>query len=122
MNAPGRKGMDAGVLVLALALGLAIGWVDSRPHWDDTGITAGLLFLSAAAVTFLAPRRPWLWGLSVGVGIWLEFVRNAISGGHASFRSLALMPLIPLVFPLAGAYGAYFLRRAIEGSRPGRAS
>jgi hypothetical protein len=30
-----------GLLVLALSLGTVIGWIDSRPGWDDTGITIG---------------------------------------------------------------------------------
>jgi len=122
MSPSARRSLDAGVLAVALALGLAIGWVDSRPHWDDTGITAGLLFLSAAAVTFLVPRRPWLCGIAIGAGVWLEFVRTAMAKGHPSFAGVALEPLVPLVFPMAGAYGAYFLRRVLSATRPGPAS
>ena len=33
------------LLMGAATLGMAIAWVDSRPNWDDTGITAGTLFL-----------------------------------------------------------------------------
>lgn len=122
MSPSARGTFDAGLLIAALALGLAIGWIDSRPHWDDTGITAGLLFLSAGVVTFLVPRRPWLCGIAIGAGVWLEFVRTAMAKGHPSIASLALEPLVPLVFPLAGAYGAYFLRRAFFALRPGPAS
>lgn len=31
----------------ALAVGCGIAWMDSRPHWDDTGVTAASLLLSA---------------------------------------------------------------------------
>ncbi|HTV16485.1 MAG TPA: hypothetical protein VME68_17330 [Acidobacteriaceae bacterium] len=117
MSATGRRGMEAAAGVLALTLGLAIAWVDSRPRWDDTGITAGALFLSAAAVTLASPRRPWLLGLLAGFGIWCEFVRNAVAAGHVSLLSLAIVPLIPLVFPMAGAYGGYLVRRAARSQR-----
>jgi hypothetical protein len=65
------------LLAAAIAMGLAIAWVDSRPHWDDTGITAGSLLLSAGLLGLMGPRRPWLWAL--GIGIWIpahQFVKQ----------------------------------------------
>ena len=56
-------GMKAGLL--ALAAGLAIGWVDSRPTWDDTGITAGAIVLAAGAIAWWRPRGALVWGLLV---------------------------------------------------------
>ena len=44
--------VGAGPLALAavaLGIGFAIAWLDSRPTWDDTGITAVLLFVTSAA-------------------------------------------------------------------------
>jgi len=38
------------LLIAAVTIGLAIAWVDSRPHWDDSGITAGSLLLSAGVL------------------------------------------------------------------------
>ncbi len=35
-------------LLGAAVLSLAIAWIDSRPHWDDTGISAGVIFLACA--------------------------------------------------------------------------
>ena len=52
----------------ALAMGLIIAAIDSSPGWDDTGITAGLLFLGTAGTTVLARgRTPWLWAALVGL-------------------------------------------------------
>ncbi len=29
------------LLFIAVLIGMTIGWVDSRPNWDDTGVTVG---------------------------------------------------------------------------------
>ncbi len=42
-----RRGYDATLFLIALLFGLAIAWMDARPHWDDTGVTVGCLVLSA---------------------------------------------------------------------------
>ena len=95
--------MTAGLAVLAVIAGLAIAWMDSRPTWDDTGVTAGLIFLSAALFGALRPDRPWIWTLAVGVGVPLFGIvlhRNAGS-------LLALAPA------LIGAYAGALARRAL---------
>ena len=40
--------------------------VDSRPGWDDTGITAGLILLACAGLGMAMPERAWLWALLGG--------------------------------------------------------
>ena len=60
-----RRGMTHNRRLIALSLaalvvGLAIAWNDSRPTWDDTGITAGLLVMAAALFGVVDPRRWWL--------------------------------------------------------------
>lgn len=102
---------EVGVFLLALALGLAIGWMDSRPHWDDTGITAGSLLLSAGLAAFLAERRPWLVGLAVGLWVPLTVVAK-----HPSLASLA-GGLVILAIPMAGAFAGAGLRRMVAGTR-----
>jgi uncharacterized membrane protein len=95
-------------LLLAIALGLAIAWVDSRPHWDDTGITAGCLFLAAALMGFAGPRSPWRWGL--GVGLWIPlhlFLQHPTLGSATS-------GCVILAIPMAGAYAGMGVRRAIS--------
>ena len=62
---------------LALCFGITIGYVGSRPHFDDTGIQAGLLVLSAGVLGLLGPDRPWLW--AVGIGLWTPVANWIVS-------------------------------------------
>jgi len=39
-----------------LCAGAAIAWVDSRPTWDDTGVTAGAIVITAAVGTLVGVR------------------------------------------------------------------
>jgi hypothetical protein len=84
-------GRDAVLAVLAAAIGLAIGYVDSRPNWDDAGITVSLILLTSAMVAGLSGRRPWLWAVLIGAGVPLfeTFGR----GGPASLVALPVAAL-----------------------------
>jgi hypothetical protein len=84
---------------LSLAVGCAIGFVDSRPTWDDTGITAGSIFLASLVVSAARPRSAWLTGLLIGVPV-LAF-NVALHGGFAS--------AIAVVIALAGAGIGYLI-------------
>ena len=95
----GRR--DGPLALAATVIGVVIGYLDSRPSWDDTGITAALLLLTSALVAGLSGRRPWLWALLIGIWIPLFEVRGA--AGLASLAALALSAL--------GAFGAYLLAR-----------
>jgi hypothetical protein len=89
------------LLAAAAAAGLLVTYVDSRPNWDDTGITVfALLFLSGIIGLFVR-LRPWLFGLAIG--IWLPL--GAIILTH-DLRFLGV-----LVFPMAGVYAGWGLRR-----------
>ena len=90
---------------LSLAVGCAIGFVDSRPTWDDTGITVGSVFLTSLAVSAARPRSAWLTGLLIGVPVFAFNV--ALHGGFTS--------AIAVVIALAGAGIGYLIGRA--GSR-----
>jgi len=91
------------LLAFALALGPAIAWVDSRPNWDDTGITAGVVFLVAALFGAISPRRAWLWALAIGG--WIPVL------GIASHRNYGT--LIALAPAFIGAYIGAFLRSLV---------
>lgn len=93
--------------VVATAVGLAIASVDSRPTWDDTGITAGAIFVSAFLIAALARRRPWLWALLVGG--WVPVFALASGRDPAA--------LLALVFAFLGAYAGFGLSRL--GAEPG---
>lgn len=88
-------GMKTALLVVvAVALGLSIAYMDSRPNFDDAGITAGALLVSAGLLGLIGPERPWLWAL--GVGVWIPLQGIAMKHDFAM--------LIVFLFPLAGAY------------------
>lgn len=107
MQPPGQESLAARIALFAasVALGLAIAWVDSRPNWDDSGITAGALLLSSGLLGLIAPRRPWRWALALGVWIPLELLLR-----RAALASLA-SGLVIFLFPLIGAYTGMGLRR-----------
>ncbi len=91
----------------ALACGLAIGFVDSRPAWDDTGITAAAIVLTAALLGAIRPSGAWLTGLAVGAPILL----SARTGD-------LLYYCMPPLFGLLGALAGAFLRRRIFRTMP----
>lgn len=93
--------------MVAVALGIAIAYVDSRPKWDDAGITAFSMLLSAGVLGLIGPQRPWLWAL--GIGIWIPF--------HGIARAPTLGSLVGglliLTFPMVGAYAGVAFRRVV---------
>lgn len=101
----GRR--DGLLAVAAVAIGASLGYFDSQPTWDDTGITVSLLLLTAAMVAGFSGRRPWLWALLVGG--WVPLFEIGGSGGAASLAA-------PLVAAL-GAFGGYALVRAAQPAR-----
>jgi hypothetical protein len=57
------------MIAAAVALGLAIAYLDSRPGWDDAGVTAFALLLFAGAFGVIVLYRPWVWTLAIGIWI-----------------------------------------------------
>jgi prepilin signal peptidase PulO-like enzyme (type II secretory pathway) len=96
------------IAAISLAVGCAIGFVDSRPTWDDTGITAGSIFLASLVLSAARPRSAWLAGLLIGVPV-LAF-NVALHGGFAS--------AIAVVIALAGAGIGYVIGRAAGLDEP----
>jgi hypothetical protein len=96
-------------VALALIIGIAIGWLDSRPGWDDTGVTAGLLVLGAALVAAIDGRRPWLWAILVGAPLPI-LEASAAPGG------VAPLALVALLFATIGATFGIVVRRATAAS------
>ncbi len=100
MDVPPRW-RDPTLVVVAVGLGLAFGWVDSRASWDDTGITAVGLIGATALVAALSGRRPILWAILVGV--WTPLLELPASGDPGA--------LLALVFALVGALIGFGLAR-----------
>lgn len=90
---------------LALMMGGVIAWVDTRPGWDDTGVTAFALLVVAGAAALS------------GVRFWLAAGLTALPLVAVEVRSagweLAAAPL----FSVAGALGGALLRRVGSDAR-----
>ena len=95
--------------IVAAAAGVAIGWVDSRPAWDDTGITAVSLLGVSLLVAWLSGRWPLAW--AVLVGVWTPILEIPASGRLAS--------LLALAFTLVGSLIGYGIRRISPRSEAG---
>ena len=94
------------LFILAVLIGIGIAYVDSRPTWDDAGVTAFALLVSAGVFGLARPQRPWLWALAIGIWIPLFAIVRTHSAG-------AILMLVVLAFPLAGAYAGMAVRRVI---------
>ncbi len=79
--------------------------MDTRPGWDDTGVTASSLFLLAAAAAF-AGLPAWLAAALVAAPILFAELDTAGS-------AILLIAGIPLLAACVGAT----LRRAVAGPR-----
>lgn len=90
------------LFLLALACGAAITWIDTRPTWDDTGITAGLIVVATSTLGFAGPSRAWL--LALAVSVWIPMF-GLVHGNHVT--------LIALAVGFAGAYAGVAARRLI---------
>jgi hypothetical protein len=101
-----HHGVDRRLLLLAGLAGAAIAYMDSRPHWDDAGVTAFSMLLAAAACGAAAPRRPWRW--AIAIGLWIP----ALALLHGGFPQSLLMTAL-LAFPAAGAYAGAAIRRGL---------
>lgn len=88
-------------MIGAVAAGASIAWMDTRPHWDDAGITAVTVFLASAVCGVIRPTRAWLWALAIG--LWIPMANVAL---HHTYESS-----IALAFAFAGAYAGAGLRR-----------
>lgn len=101
------------LLALAVLTGICIAFVDSRPTWDDTGITAGAMLLSSGLFTLLGYRRPWL--IALAIGLWTPVYETYLSG-HFEMPEVILFPLLILLIPMVGAYAGWAVRLGIRNT------
>jgi hypothetical protein len=92
--------------MVAVAPGLFVAWIDSRPNWDDSGISAFIIFLIAIIFGFITSQKPWL--IALAVSIWIPLF--SIISTHNYGSLLALLP------GFIGSYLGYFIRKAIQKS------
>jgi len=88
-----------GLVGVALSLGLLIAWVDTRPTWDDTGITAAAIFAVTALLGAALPERAWVWGLAVGG--WIPVLGVALYHNYEAILAL----VVAFIGSYTGAYG-----------------
>ena len=91
-------------LTIAAFSWIAMAWIDSRPKWDDTGITMMLVLSAGIIFGFLASIRPW--AIALAVCIWIPITGMLLSYNYGGF--LALIP------GFAGAYLGFFLKKLIS--------
>ena len=96
--------MNKVLLIVAVICGLFLMYVDASRHWDDTGLIAGGLLVSAGLITLLGHPRPWLIALAVGLWIPLRYI----------FLNQNFSMLLVLLFPLVGAYAGWAVRLAVR--------
>ena len=106
-----KDGMQKILFALAVLMGFLIAYIDSRPTWDDTGITAGTMLLSSGLLTALGHRRPWL--IALAIGLWTPLYETYLSG---NFRlpGVILLPLFILLITFVGAYAGWAVRLGIR--------
>jgi hypothetical protein len=99
-----RRSFPRGFWIFALALcaGATIAWVDTWPGWDDTGITVGAIFATAAACS-LARVSPWWIALLVAGPVVIAEIANQPAN------------LVALAIAMAGAWAGFAVRRLIRG-------
>src|SRR5882762_1703368 len=89
------------LVLVASSLGNLIGWIDSRPTWDDTGITVAMILCVTAFLGFAAPHHPWISGLLLG--IWIPIWNISHYDNYVALFALAIA--------FAGAYLGALIRR-----------
>jgi hypothetical protein len=87
--------------------GMAIAFIDSQPGWDDTGITAAMLFIVSGLAGFFNPKKLWLWALLCG--IWIPVV--------GIIRRGDFMMLIVLIITFGGSFSGGLIRKMVSGQK-----
>jgi hypothetical protein len=93
------------LLIPEIIAGVAVAWIDSRPNWDDTGISVLMVLVAAAIFGFFTSEKPWLTALAVSIWIPLFGILSAQNFG-------SLLALVP---GFAGAYLGYLFKRKGRG-------
>jgi hypothetical protein len=90
------------VAAFALVVGAGVAWIDTRPTWDDSGITGGLLLLTTG------------FAAAAGVRWWAAALLVAGPILVAEFSSAGWGILVVLAFTVAGSLVGALLRRWIS--------
>lgn len=99
------------LLVVAILTGLLIAYVDSRPTWDDTGITVATMLFSSGLLTLLGHRRPWL--IALAIGLWTPIYETYFSRSFDLPGGMLLL-LFVLLICFVGAYAGWAVHLGIR--------
>jgi hypothetical protein len=109
---------DGTTCIVAIVLGLAVAIQDSAaPFGDDSSkITLLLLIVSSGLIALVRPRRPWLWGILVGVWLPPWHLAGHALGLHThihpdSYSSILLLVPVSLAVCVIAACCASVVRR-----------
>jgi hypothetical protein len=105
-NRPGYIRPLVSILV-SVAGGIGVAFLDSRPGYDDTGITAGLLAVVALIAVLIegSGRAVRVVAIAVLVGIWIPIFEIAAPGTYG--------PLLAFVFSAVGAFIGWVVVRGV---------
>lgn len=94
-------------IVVAVLAGVGIAYMDSRPGYDDTGVTAAALAIAALVAVLLegSGRVLRVAALAVLVGIWIPIFEIAAPGTYG--------PLLAFVFSAVGAFIGWVIVRGL---------
>jgi hypothetical protein len=91
------------MLIVTITLALLLALVDTSPHWNDTGVTVGLLLMVSFVCGAIMPKYAWLWALIIGSLLFLLNVVHTGTYGSAG----------AIIFCFAGAYAGVFCKRVL---------
>jgi hypothetical protein len=94
------------LVLVALMLGMLIFMVDSSPGWDDTGVSAAMVFAASGLMGAIHPARAWVWALAVGS--WVPLMGFALN--PAGFHPASVLAL---AIATAGAYAGALIGRVL---------
>ena len=118
----GRSPLDRGCAVLAVVLGIGIGWLDI--HATEVTVTLVALLAAGGLCGLVQPRAPWRWAVLIALGLPVVAAVAAFAR-VVTPEPIRVDPRIALVaaaFALVGCYAGALMQRgvgAITGTSPG---
>jgi hypothetical protein len=91
-------------LCLGIGFGIFIAYIDTRPHWNDDGISVLMLLITSFICGALSSTKTWL--IALAIGIWTPLFNIILDSNFGSL--LALVPVF------IGAYIGFGCRRLFK--------
>lgn len=88
-------------ILIGIILGTSIAYIDTRPHWNDDGMSVLMILVVSFICGCISSQKTWL--IALAVGIWIPLFNIVLDYNYGSF--IALIPAF------IGAYIGYFSRK-----------